>query len=259
MAIGQSIRKLRKEIGETEMPDRKPRQLSLHTRAIGTLAIIIISLIALAVVVAGALTLSRLISIRTIEGSGNAVTRTFDFSDFTGVDVGGGFEVEITQSSSYSVSVTADNNTFDYIDIYKADSTLTIGLKSGFSFHSVTLKTKISMPNLYALVLSGGTQGTAREFTSTHDFSLVLSGGSSLELEGAASNLNLVATGGSRSDLSDFPVHNASVVLSGGSQAAINLDDTLDANLSGGSQLQYIGTPTMGDISVSGGSTITKK
>ena len=115
------------------------------------------------------------------------------------------------------------------------------------------------MPNLYAVVLSGGTQGTAKEFTSTQGFNLILSGGSSLELEGAANNLNIEVTGGSRSDLSDFPVHNATVLLSGGSQATINLDYTLNADLSGGSQLQYIGTPTMGDISVSGGSAITKK
>jgi hypothetical protein len=241
------------------MPNRKSRRLSSHTRAISTLAIIIISLVALAVVVAGALTLSRLISTYTIEGSGNVVTRTFDLSDFTSVDVGGGFRVEITQSNSYSVRVTADNNTFDYMDVYKADNTLTIGLKGGFSFHSVTLKAQISMPDLYALVLSGGTQGTAKEFTSTQDFNLVLSGGSSLELEGSANNLNLVVTGGSRSDLSDFQVHNATVLLSGGSQATTNMDGTLNANLSGGSQLQYIGTPTMGDISLSGGSTITKK
>ncbi len=241
------------------MANRKPMQLYTQTRAITTLAIIIISLIAFAVIVAGALTLGGLLSTRTIEGSGNVVTRTFDLSDFTAVDVGGGFRVEITQSSSYSVRVTADNNTFDYMDVYKADDALTIGLKGGFSFRSVTLKAQISMPNLYALVLSGGTQGTAEEFISTHDFNLVLSGGSSLELEGAANNLNLVATGGSRSDLSDFPVHTATVLLSGGSQATINMNGTLNANLSGGSQLQYIGTPTMGDISVSGGSAISKK
>jgi hypothetical protein len=247
------------QTGETEMANKNPRQLSVHTRGLSTLTIIIISLIALAVVVAGALTLSRLISTHIIEGSGNVVTRNFDFSDFTAVDVGGGFKVEITQSSSFSVRITADNNTFDYIDVYKTDETLIIGMKSGFSFRSVTLKTQISMPNLYALVLSGGTQGTAKEFTSTREFNLALSGGSNLELEGAASNINFVATGGSRSDLSDFPVHNASVVLSGGSQATINMDGTLNANLSGGSQLQYIGTPTMGDISLSGGSTITKK
>jgi hypothetical protein len=155
--------------------------------------------------------------------------------------------------------VTADNNTFDYIDVYKTGETLTIGLKSGYSFRSVTLKAQITMPNLYAVVLSGGTQGTAEEFTSTHEFNLVLSGGSSLELEGSGGNLNLVASGGSRSDLSDFPVHNASVVLSGGSQVTINLDGTLNANLSGGSQLQYIGTPIMGDIYTSGGSAITRK
>jgi hypothetical protein len=245
--------------GENEMLNKKSRQISVHTRGLSTLTIILISLIALAVVVAGALTLSRLIQTYTIEGSGNVVTRTFDISDFTGVDVGGGFRVEITRSSSYSVRVTADNNTFDYMDVYKADNTLTIGLRGGFSFRSVTLKAQISMPNLYALVLSGGTQGTAKEFTSTQDFNLVLSGGSSLELEGSASNLNLVATGGSRSDLSDFPVHNATVLLSGGSQATLNMNGVLNANLSGGSQLQYIGTPTMGDISLSGGSAITKK
>jgi len=241
------------------MANRKSMQLCTQTRAISTLAIIIISLIAFAVVVGGALILGELLSTHTIEGSGNLVTRTFDFSDFTAVDVGGGFRVEITQSSSYSVRITADNNTFDYMDVYKADNALTIGLRSGFSFRRVTLKAQISMPNLYALVLSGGTQGTAEEFISTQDFNMVLSGGSNLKLEGAANNLNLVATGGSRSDLSDFPVHNATVLLSGGSQATVNMDGTLNANLSGGSQLQYIGTPTMGDISVSGGSAITKK
>lgn len=242
-----------------KMPDKKPRQLSAHKRALSSLAIILISLITLAVIVAAALTVSRFFATHTIEGSGNIVTRTMDFSDFTAVDVGGGFKVEIAQSSSYSVRVTADNNTFDYIDVFKTRDTLTIGMKSGYSYRGLTLKAQITMPNLYAVILSGGTQGTAKEFTSTREFNLVLSGGSSLELEGSASNLNFVATGGSRSDLSDFSVHNASVVLSGGSQATINLDGILNANLTGGSQLQYIGTPIMGDIYTSGGSTITEK
>jgi hypothetical protein len=241
------------------MPNQKPRQLNANTRAVSSLTIILITLITVAVVVAAALTFSRFLSTGTIEGSGNLITKTMDFTDFTNVDVGGGFKVEITQSSSYSIRITTDNNTFDYIDAYKTGDTLTIGLKSGYSYRSVTLKTDITMPNLYAVTLSGGTQGTAKEFMSTHDFTLTLSGGSTIELEGAASNLNLDSSGGSRSNLSDFPVHNATVQLSGGSQATINLNDTLNANLTGGSQLQYIGTPTMGNINTSGGSTITKK
>jgi len=241
------------------MKNKKTWRMSAHKRAISSLTITLITLIAVAVVVAAALTFSRFLSTRTIEGSRNLITKTMDFSDFTTVDVGGGFRVEITQSSSYSIRITADNNTFDYIDVFKTDNSLNIGLKGGYSYRGVTLKAEITMPDLYAVTLSGGTQGAAKEFTSTHEFNLVLSGGSSLELEGATSNLNLVATGGSRSDLSEFPVHNVNVVLSGGSQAIINLSGTLDADLSGGSQLQYIGTPTLGDISTSGGSTITKK
>jgi len=54
-------------------------------------------------------------------------------------------------------------------------------------------------------------------------------------------------------------VVNADVSLSGGSRATINLDGRLDADLSGGSNLLYIGDPTMGDINTSGGSTVGKK
>ena len=251
--------KITLEKGRPQNAKQKKRQLNAHARALSSLTIILITLITVAVVVAAALTLSRLLPTHTIECSGNLVTKTMDFTDFTNVDVGGGFKVEITQSSLYSIRITADNNTFDYIDAYKTGDTLTIGLKSGYSYRGVTLKADITMPDLYAVTLSGGTRGKAKEFTSTHEFALSLSGGSSIELEGEASNLNLDASGGSRSDLSDFPVHNATVLLSGGSQATINLNGTLDANLTGGSQLQYIGTPTMGEISTSGGSTITKK
>jgi len=48
-------------------------------------------------------------------GSGDLATEEFNFSDFTRVEVGSAFEVEIVQSDSYRVSITADDNLFDYI------------------------------------------------------------------------------------------------------------------------------------------------
>lgn len=241
------------------MHNKKMAPFNPNQRAISTITIVVIAAIILAAVIGVAVIMSTFIPFRTIVGSGNLITKPMDYSDFTNVAVGGGFKVEITRSTQYSVRITADNNTFDYITTSNTDNTLNIGLRSGYSYQNVTLKADITMPNLYAVALSGGTRGNAQEFTSTHDFNVELSGGSTIEIEGATGNLNLDASGGSRADLSDFPVHNATVVLSGGSQATINLNGTLDANLSGGSQLQYIGTPTMGNIDTSGGSTITKK
>ena len=65
-----------------------------------------------------------------VEGSGNLDTQEMDFSGFTRVDVGHAFEVEIVQSASYSVSITADDNLFEYIEVSKKGEILKIGLKS---------------------------------------------------------------------------------------------------------------------------------
>ena len=273
--------------------------------AISTLTIVLIVLIV--VVVVGAVVVVAfflwwpLWQVRgEVVGSGKLVTAEMDFSDFTIVEVGSGFEVVITRSGSYSVSVTADDNLFDYIQVSKEGETLTIGLKPGYGYQwPLTLRAEITMPELYELELSGATRGTAEGFSSSHSFILGLSGASSLtmvdmssgdveinlsgasritggitasgdaqftlsgasiaELEGVANDMLIDASGASNLELSNFPVRNANVILSGGSRATVNLDGRLDADLSGGSHLHYIGEPTMGDINTSGGSTVSKK
>jgi hypothetical protein len=88
---------------------------------------------------------------------------------------------------------------------------------------------------------------------------LELSGGSHADVEGSASDLTVDASGGSTLDLDNFPVHDADIVFSGGSSGTISLDGNLDADLSGGSRLWYIGNPTLGDIETSGGSSIQRR
>jgi len=231
-----------------------------------------------------------------VEGSGNLSTQEVDFSGFTRVDVGYAFEVEILQSDSYSVNITADDNLFDdHIRVSQAGETLKIGLRPGYNYQSVTLRAEITMPDLYGLELSGATHGTAQGFNSSHHFILKLSGASSLDmvdmsvgdidfdisgassvtgnitagdsdfqvsgashvqLQGSASDIAIDASGASHVELAAFPVNNADVELSGASHGTVNLDGILNADLSGGSHLTYLGTPTMGDIDISGGSSI---
>ena len=115
------------------------------------------------------------------------------------------------------------------------------------------------MTELRELELSGGTQGIINEISSTDSVSVSLSGGSQLVGYGEAGDLIIDGSSGSQLDFTDFASQNVNIELSGGSQATINMDGTLDADLSGGSQLHYIGDPTLGDIETSGGSTINKK
>lgn len=211
--------------------------------------------------------------------SGNLKTEEMEFSDFTAVEVGWAFEVSITQSSSYSVIITADEQIFDNIEVTQTGNTLKIGLEPGTYPGGLFRKAEITMPELDKLILSGATRGTVEGFSTSNPFVLGLSGASSLEMvnidvgdaeievsgastlnaRGTANDIVSLVSGASNVDLSNFPVTNVDITVSGASLATINLDGRLDAEVSGASTLQYIGDPTMGDINTSGGSTINKK
>ena len=238
-----------------------------------------------------------------ITGAGNIVTEEKDFADFTQVDVGSAFEVEITQSDSFSIIISADESLFDLVEVSKVGETLKIYLNprhifTDFTLGAKTLKAEITMPALYGLQLSGATKGTISGFKSSEDFSLVVSGASSLEtsdieigdgefevsgaskvtgsanasdirfevsgaseveLKGSANNIILNASGASKVKLADFPLNNANAKLSGASEATVNVKGRLDIALSGASRLYFYGNPTMGDTNVSGASTIKHK
>jgi hypothetical protein len=194
----------------------------------------------------------------SITGSGDFVTRTYDYQDFNMIDASYGFDVEITYDEDYSITVMIDDNVVDSLDVDKSGNTLSVGLNLG-SYSNVNPKAFITMPNLYGVELSGGSQCDVSGFTSAHDFELMLSGGSQANIMGTAGDLKLDASGGSQVFLKDFIVNDANVEFSGGSQGTIHVQGTLEVNLSGGSRLSYYGDPELGDIDVSSGSTLIPK
>ncbi len=212
-----------------------------------------------------------------IIGSGDLTTKTFDLSGFTEIEARSGFQLELVQSSTFSIEVTADDNVMDYINVSKSGNTLRIRPQWNRSFRSVTLRAKITMPDLFEIKLSGGSRASISGFTSSHDLSVGLSGGSSVtgditagdayfdlsggsqvNLQGAADDLDVNGSGGSQLELEAFSVNNADINLSGGGRATIHVNGALDVNLSGGSHVTYIGEPTSIDTNLSGDSTISK-
>jgi hypothetical protein len=279
-----------------------------NRRAANTLALVLMIVVVIAafsLLIAAALFFRPLVPGTApgavVSGSGRVVTKELQFADFRVVQIGSAFQVGVTYSSSYRVSVAMDDNLFDYLQVTREGEVLAIGLKSGYEYRylSLTLQAEIQLPDLYELQMAGASRGTVEGFNSSHKLSLLLSGASSTQiadtsagdieveisgasrlsgnivangevqfrvsgastatLQGMADNLVIDCSGASHVELSGFPVHDGKVNLSGASQATINLDGRLDADLSGASTLLYLGEPTLGDISVTGGSTISKK
>ena len=239
-------------------------------------AIIIVAIVAVAAVIC------TLLIVRGwpggLIGSGNLETEEYAFTNFTEVEISSAFDFEINQSSSYNISVTADDNVMEYVQVSQVGQTLKIGLRTVTWFGPVTLRASVTMPELRGLTVSGASRGDIYDFSSTEDLDITvsgasrvngditagniefdISGASTVQLEGSANDMVASVSGASRLNLGGFTVNNADVGFSGASSGTVNLDGRLDANISGASRLWYIGEPTMGDINTSGASTISKK
>ena len=211
-------------------------------------------------------------------GSGNLETEEYAFTNFTKVEISSAFKFEIQQSSSYNISVTADDNVMEYVQVSQVGQTLKIGLGTVTWFGPKILRASVTMPELRGLTVSGASRGDIYDFSSTEDLDITvsgasrvngditagnvefrISGASTIQLEGSANDMVAGVSGASRFNLDDFTVNNADVDFSGASSGTINLSGRLDADLSGASKLWYIGEPIMGTINTSGASTLSKK
>ena len=209
-----------------------------------------------------------------VSGSGHTTTRSFDLAGFDGVNVSNAIRATIKQGESYSVSVTADDNLWDHVQVRTNGQTLEVGLQPG-AYNNTHISAEITMPALSRLSLSGASQGNISGFKSTSGLSMdlsgasrasgdaqagpaniSLSGASNLSLNGGASSLSLDASGASRADLASFPLDKATVKLSGASNASLSVKSSLDYDLSGASHLTYTGQPSVGKSSTSGASSV---
>ena len=231
-------------------------------------------------------------------GSPDLTTREFDFSDFTSIEVGYAFVVDVTRSDTYGVTITLNENLFEYLDVSQSGKTLRIRMQSHYNYQRATRRASITLPDLRLLELSGASRGEVIGFETTHAVEFEVSGASSLELvdmaagdvsfdisgasratggieigdgdfdvsgastvelEGKGADVRLEVSGASTVRLERFPVENADVRVSGASNATVEVSERLDISVSGASRLTYNGGAELGSVHVSGGSTLNRR
>jgi hypothetical protein len=253
----------------------------------------------IAIIASGSL-LTGCVKVDLSEKNGPVTTRTYGFTDFTGIDIGHCFELVVTHSDNYTVSITGGENILDHTSIHLDGATLVFCMEGWtdvwFSSWFDSPKVTITMPVLTKLHLSGASNGDVSGFHSSQDLGVEVSGaselninatmgfftadvsgastlngiiyatGSAIELSGA-SHSNLIGTGGntrlsasgaSSANMPGFTVNNAFIELSGASHARLEINGRLDVDLSGASSVEYSGSTILGEIDLSGASSITR-
>jgi hypothetical protein len=215
-----------------------------------------------------------------IGGSGNVVEKAQEFSGFSRIEAGQAFHLTITRADEFSCVVHLDDNLMKYLRMSQKGETLRIRMdgKHNYSVDDDSMRVEITMPVLKGLDLSGASHAKVEGFESDGDLTieasgassvkgrvvvgrlvLDLSGASSVKLEGSADSLDLEASGACRARLGGFMAGKGKTELSGASEATVNVSGKLDVDASGASDLAYLGNPTLGKVSTSGASSISKE
>jgi hypothetical protein len=207
----------------------------------------------------------------TIYGSGRLVELEYEFNDFDKVLLTHVYNANVKKGEEYSIILRVDDNIEEFVSVYQLADKLHFSLDSENNYSEVTLEVDITMPDIEMLELSGATHAKLQGFSFDHSLSIDLSGASSVngsidvselqaQLSGASSIyltgsgeiVDLSVSGASFVDLANFSGINGYVSMSGASNGKVNLEETLQVQLSGTSQLWYAGNPQVYIIEISG-------
>lgn len=211
-----------------------------------------------------------------VKGSGNQVTQNFKMEKFGGIEVSGGFKVNLKQDSSYKVDITGDDNLMKYIHAEVEDGKLHIYSKKNFC-SSGEIIVNIGAGSLDMIKGSGAVNFTSDSKLNTGDLKLDLSGASKVDLDLNAGNVTTEGSGASEIDLKgqatsykleltgsgkihafDFVVGKYDIRTTGASDCEINVLTDLNVNTTGASDIKYRGNPANVNSTKTGASTLTK-
>ncbi|MGZ3753395.1 MAG: head GIN domain-containing protein [Mucilaginibacter sp.] len=211
-----------------------------------------------------------------IKGSGRQITETRKVTDFTRLEISGGYKVILKQDSSLSVTVNADDNLMKYIRSSVDGDRLHIYSKKNLC-GSGELVITIGVKNLEKVKASGAVDLSSDGKLNTKDFALELNGASKVNLDLNAANVITEGNGSSEITLKgqasshkielagsgkiyalDFVVGNYDIQTTGASECQINVLHELNVNTTGAADIKYRGNPTSVNSSKTGSASITK-
>ena len=191
----------------------------------------------------------------------SVVGRAYAFADFDDVFVSGGFDAEILGGSGYLVEVAADPGLIDRVDVSRNGSRPEIGVRSGAPYQIDSLETRVALPVLNRLSVTGLSTATVSNFEQA---SLDLHVGGLGILQGRALGIDRLTAGVYGSGLLDLggvqPIRDATVNVSGTSYVTLNMAEgsTLAGSVTGASSLQYYGTNVSVNVTKDNLSTVTR-
>lgn len=220
-------------------------------------------LTSLAVFTIALLTIDTPLMGQQLRGNGNMQTQDRNVSGIKGINVGGGFTVELTQGNKESLRIEAEENLLSNIKTEVRNGVLHIYNEDGVTTNK-GMKAYITMRELNSMDISGGVKVIGKsEFRTdalkldlsgasnvkldinTKELKADMSGASKIELAGKADEVDMNMSGASKVEAADLQAKRVKVEASGASKVKLYATESLDIDASGASFVYYKGSPSI--------------
>lgn len=203
---------------------------------------------------------------RIINGSGNIVTEERNIHAANKIKLAGSYDVELSQGSTASVKVEADDNLMKHIIIENDGNWLVIKSKDHENLMATkTIKIYITTNELQAIELVGSGNIIAKDkFTGGNQLELKIAGSGNMDLQINTPKVNAHIAGSGNvliaGETKDEEIHiaghgdykaenlkaeNAKVNIAGSGNVKIFASNTLNISIAGSGNVFYKGNPTI--------------
>lgn len=209
-------------------------------------------------------------------GNGNMTTEKIDVDNFEEVIISGNFDIYLAKGSTPGLSIVADENLHQYITTSVQGDRLEIETSEKIRSDE-GIKLYITYETLTALDIGGAAEVVSEDVISGDYLNLTMSGAGSVDLEvslrvlkinvsgagsvevkGTVDEQNVQMSGAGDYDARDLLSQHCKISISGVGSADINVEQSLDASVSGVGGITYRGNPADIQTEVSGLGSIEK-
>ena len=177
----------------------------------------------------------------------NDITRSYDFTDFDKVEIGGVYEFDVSVGEGYSITISGAPEQMDRIDVSVVDGKLILDEARRENrrrkWKDQGLEATISLPALIALDVSGIVDG---EITGVdaEEFDADFSGVGAIEISGTCGHFDADISGIGDFDAKELRCQTADVDVSGIGDVDVYASEEIDISMSGIGDVDIHGSPS---------------
>ncbi|MBT3209219.1 MAG: DUF2807 domain-containing protein [Bacteroidetes bacterium] len=215
--------------------------------------------------------------INCIVGSGDVVSEERNVEAFNSIDLSGTANVYISKNRKNKVEIKTDDNILPLVETFVKNGKLFISNKNCISKTTV-FDIYISMAEIEELNVSGSGQIHSEDKFKSNEIKLIvsgsgeilidikanfvksrISGSGEIELKGNTDRQDVRISGSGEYNSFDLFSNIAIVDVSGSGNCEVNVEKSLEAEVSGSGDIEYKGEPKEVNTKVSGSGSIKKR